>query len=120
MIERRNFMQKYGSVENYLINKLDVDKKLLEEAVVKRPSILRVNLKKLIELVNLLRQNDMKGNGIISHPKIFYFSVETLRERIEILKEYNIPLRINLLTLDQKSFNHTIRKILIQKETKVY
>lgn len=116
--ERWKFLQEHGSVENYLITKLDVDKKFLKEVVTKYPSILRINIKKLIELVNLLRQNDIKGDDILSHPKIFYVSTETLGERIEILKECGIPLRINLLIFDQKNFNHTIQKL--KKEINVY
>jgi len=48
-----------------------VDKKILEETVTKYPRVLRIKLKKVIELVSLLRQNGIRGDDIISHPKIF-------------------------------------------------
>lgn len=106
---RQKLLQEHGSVKNYLINKLDVDEKLLEEAITKDPSILRVRLKKLIELIDVLQQSGITGDDIVSHPKVFYFNVETLRKRIEILKEAGIPLKIssilhNRRTLDQYKF----------------
>lgn len=100
--ERQKLLQEHGSVKNYLINTLNVEKKLLEETITKYPSILRVKFKKLIELLDLLQQNDITGNDIVSHPKIFYFNIETLRKRIEILKENGISPRINLLICEQK------------------
>jgi len=50
-------LQEHGSVKNYLINRLNVDEKLLEEVITTHPSILRVKFKKLIELIDMLRQN---------------------------------------------------------------
>ncbi|XP_011859771.1 PREDICTED: uncharacterized protein LOC105557197 [Vollenhovia emeryi] len=90
--EQQRLLQEHGSVKNYLIDQLNVDEKLLEEVITKRPTILRVKLKKLIKLINVLRQNGITGDDIIRHPKIFYFSTETLCKRIEMLKEADIPL----------------------------
>lgn len=102
---RQKLLEEHGSVKNYLIDKLDVDDKHFEEAVTKYPSILRVKLKKLNDLIDMLRQNDITGDDIVSHPKIVYFNIETLRKRIAILKEAGVPLKITLLMGTQKTFD---------------
>jgi len=102
---RRKLLQEHGSVKNYLINKLDVDEKLLEKAITERPSILRIKLQKLIELIDMLQQNGITGNDIVSHPKILNFNIKTLRERIKILKEAGVPLRCNLITYNESTLN---------------
>lgn len=102
---RRKLLQEYGSVNNYLINKLDVDEKLLEKTITKYPSILRIKFKKLTELIDMLRQNNITGDDIVSHPKIFYFNIETLRQRIETLKEAGIPLKVSLIIRSQRMSN---------------
>lgn len=101
MNDMQKLLQDYGSVKNYLINKLNVDEKLLEKAISKYPSILRIKLKKLTELIDLLLQNNITGDDIVNHPKIFYFNIETLRQRIEILKEVGIPLKVNSIMYHQ-------------------
>lgn len=96
-VERRKFLEEYGSVKNYLINKLDVDEKLCDRVTAKYPSILRIKVKKLLELTDMLRHYDIAGEDIMSHPKIFHFNIETLRKRIELLKANGMPLRIPLI-----------------------
>ncbi|KYN27837.1 hypothetical protein ALC57_02902 [Trachymyrmex cornetzi] len=107
--ERQKLLQKHGSVKNYLINTLNVEEKLLEKAITKYPSILRVKFKKLTELIDLLQQNGITGDDILSRPKIVYFNIETLRKRIEILKENGIPPRINLLICEQKCIDRYVK-----------
>lgn len=103
--ERQKLLQEHGSVKNFLINKLDVDEKLLEETIIKSPFILRVRLKKLIELIDILRQSGITGDDILRHPKVFYFSVETLRKRIEILKKAGLPLKISSILRNQRTLS---------------
>jgi len=107
--ERRKLLQEHGSVKNCLINRLNVDEKLLEEVITKYPSILRVKLKKLIELIDMLRQNGISGDDIVSHPKIFYFKIETLRKRIEMLKENGVSPKIILIMRNQKNLDRYIK-----------
>lgn len=95
--ERQKLLQEHGSFKNYLINTLNVEEKHFEEAITKYPSILRMNFKKLPELIDLLRQNGITSDDIVSHPRILYISINTLRKRIEMLKENNIPPKVNLL-----------------------
>ncbi|XP_077258479.1 transcription termination factor, mitochondrial-like [Temnothorax americanus] len=102
---RRKLLQEHGSVKNFLLDQLDVDKKLLEEVITKHPSILRVKFKKVIELIDVLRQNGITGNDIITHPRVFYFNTETLRKRIQILKEAGIPLRISLILRNRRTLD---------------
>lgn len=114
---RQKLLQEYGSVKNYLINKLDVDEKLLEKAISKYPSILRVKLKKLTELVDMLQQNGITGDDIINHPKVFYFNIETLRRQIEILKEAGIPLKISSIIYKQRTLDRHKRKSYDSKKS---
>ena len=100
--EQQKLLQEHGSVKDYLINILNVEEKLLEEAITKYPSILRMKFKKLIKLIDLLQQNGITNDDIVNHPKIFYFNIETLRKRIEILKENGILPRITLLMYEQR------------------
>ncbi|XP_018344827.1 PREDICTED: uncharacterized protein LOC108750086 isoform X2 [Trachymyrmex septentrionalis] len=106
--ERQKLLQKHGSVKNYLINTLNVEEKLLEKAITKYP-ILRVKFKKLIELIDLLKQNGITGDDIISHPKIFFFNITTLHKRIAKLKENGIPPRINLLMYSKKIMDQYVK-----------
>ncbi|KYM94897.1 hypothetical protein ALC62_14492 [Cyphomyrmex costatus] len=107
--ERQKLLQEHGSVKNYLNNVLNVKEKLLEEAITKYPSILRVKLKKLMELIDLLQQSGITGDDVVSHPKIFYFNVETLRKRIAMLKENGIPPRITLLICKQRIIDRYVK-----------
>lgn len=94
---QRNLLEKYGSVQNYLINKLNVDEKLLKEAITKKPSILQKNLRKLNELIDLLQENGITVDDMVKQPDIFYFHIKTLRQVIDILKEDGVPLRVSSL-----------------------
>ncbi|KYM81393.1 hypothetical protein ALC53_08161 [Atta colombica] len=107
--ERQKLLQEHGSVKNYLINTLNVEEKLLEEAITKYPSILRMKFKKLIKLIDLLQQNGITSDDIVNHPKIFYFNIETLRKRIKILKENGIPPRISLLMYEQRIIDQYVK-----------
>ncbi|XP_036148718.1 transcription termination factor, mitochondrial isoform X2 [Monomorium pharaonis] len=109
IIARRNLVEKYGSIKNYLLDQLNVDEKILDAAIAKYPSILRINVKKLKKLINLLRQNGITSNDIVSHPKIFHFKVETLRERIERLKKDDIPLTINLIMCNRRTLERHVK-----------
>ncbi|KAL6261064.1 hypothetical protein P5V15_008591 [Pogonomyrmex californicus] len=94
---RREILQEYGNIKNYLIKKLDVDEELIEKIITKYPSILRINIIKLSEVIDILRQNGFTGDEIIRSHSILYFKPETIYKRIEMLKESGITPRIILL-----------------------
>ncbi|KAL0123695.1 hypothetical protein PUN28_005896 [Cardiocondyla obscurior] len=94
---RQKLLQEHGSVKSYLIHKLHVDERLFEKTVAKYPSILRIKLTKLSNLIDMLQQNGITGDDMLNHPKVFHYSIETLRNRIETLKEAGIPLKINVI-----------------------
>lgn len=106
---RQKLLQEHGSVKNYLLKKLNIDEKLFNNTITKYPSILRINLKKLIELIDMLQQNGITSDDIINHPKIFYFNIKTLGKRIEILKKNDIPLRISLIMHNQRTLERRVK-----------
>ncbi|XP_029178831.1 transcription termination factor, mitochondrial [Nylanderia fulva] len=106
---QREILQEHPDVKEYLINRLNVDQKLLEKAITKWPSILRVNIRKINQLINLMQQNGIMGDEIVRYPRIFYFNTETIRKRIEMLKEAGLSPKISLLTYSQKDLNEYIK-----------
>lgn len=112
-------MQEHQDVKEYLIHKLNVDKKLLEEAIAKRPTILRVNIVKIDQLIDLLKQNGITGKDILRHPRIFYFNTETLRKRIEMLKKNCLLPKVTIITYSQKDLEGYIKYKLHKYENKI-
>lgn len=109
---QREILQEYPDVKEYLINKLNVDEKLFEKAITKWPFILRVNVSKISELINLLQQNGIMGDEIIRYPRVFYFNTETLHKRIEMLKKAGLSPKVSLLTYSQKDLDEYIKNKL--------
>lgn len=111
-IQRNNvkssLMRNYSSVNEFLMNKLKVDEEMLNLAIMKSPSILRVNLLKLNQLINILHQNGITSNEILLHIRIFYFNMETIQNRINILKKEGLVLRLAVLVLAEKSFERYV------------
>ncbi len=64
-------MQHYGNVSDYLQNKLKIDDEMLNSAVQKVPNILRVNIAKLDQLINILHQNGITSDEILQCARIF-------------------------------------------------
>lgn len=106
---QREILQEHKDVKGYLIDKLNVDKKLLEEAIAKRPTILRVNVLKIDQLIDLLQQNGITSKEIIRHPRVFYFNTETLRKRIELLKKVGLLPKVTVITYSQKDLESYIK-----------
>lgn len=106
---RREILQDHQDVKKYLIDKLNVDEKLLEEAIAKLPTILRINVLKLNQLIDLLQQNGFMGDEILRHPRVFYFNTETLRKKIERLKEVGLRPKVTLLVYSQKDLDEYIK-----------
>lgn len=115
---QREILQEHQDVKGYLIDKLNVDKKLLEEAIAKRPTILRVNVQKINQLIDLLQQNGITGKEIIRHPRVFYFNTETLRKRIEMLKKVGLLPRVTVITYSHKDLEDYIKYKLHKNENK--
>lgn len=106
---QREVLQDYQDVKKYLIDKLNVDEKLFEEVIAKWPTILRVNVQKLNQLIDLLQQNDIRGDEILRHPRVFYFNTETLRKKIEMLKEVGLTPKVALIIYSQKDLDEYIK-----------
>lgn len=110
---QREILQEHPDVKEYLINKLNVsDEKLFEKAITKWPSILRVNIRKINELIDMLQQNGIMGDEIIRYPRVFYFNTETLHKRIEMLKNAGLSPKVSLLTYSQKDLDEYIKNKL--------
>ncbi|XP_020285697.1 transcription termination factor, mitochondrial [Pseudomyrmex gracilis] len=97
------------SVKEYLVKKLNISEQTLEKTSKKWPSVLRVNVHKLDQLISMLQQYGIKGDEIIRYPRVFFFNLETLRERLEILRAAKLIPKVNLLTYSRKSFDKYVR-----------
>jgi len=113
-------LQEHKDVKGYLIDKLNVDEKLLEEAIAKRPTILRVNVLKIDQLIDLLQQNGITSKEILRQSRIFYFNTETLRKRIEMLKNVGLLPKITILMYSQKDLEDYIKDKLHKIENKKF
>ncbi|XP_072762362.1 transcription termination factor, mitochondrial-like isoform X2 [Anoplolepis gracilipes] len=108
--QEREVLQEYQDVQEYLINKLNVDEKLLEKAVAKSPTILRVNIRKINQVIDLLQQNGIMGDEILRHARVFFFNTKTLHKRIEMLKEAGLLPKVTVITLSQKDLDEYINR----------
>lgn len=110
----RDVLKPHTNVRDFLISKLNVDEDVLDKAIEKSPQLLRVQVPKLDQVINILQENGLTGDKIIRYPRVFYYSKETLCKRLETLREAGIPPRVNLITFDQSSFdiyvNYNMRK----------
>lgn len=105
---KRDIMRNYSSVNEFLISKLKVDEEMLNLAITKSPSILRVNLLKLSQLIDVLHQNGITSNEILRHVRIFYFNMETIQNRINILKKEGLVPKLVVLVLAEQSFERYV------------
>lgn len=81
---------------------------ILHAAIKKWPGILRVHVSKLDQIINMLHQHGICSKTMLRYGSIFYFNTETIRKRIEIIKNENLNLRLNLLTLGEKQFDQYV------------
>lgn len=104
-------MQQCENVKEYLQHKLKVHEEILNSAVKKTPGVLRVNIAKLDQLIDMLHQNGITSDEILRHSRIFYFSIETIQNRIEILKKADLPLNLAVLTQAERIFDQYVKMI---------
>lgn len=109
----RDLMQNCKNINEYLQNKLKVDEETLNLAVTKTPSILRVNIVKLDQLIDILHQNGITSEEILRYDKIFYSSVETVQNRIKILKNEGLLPNLAVLIKADRIFNRCVKIINI-------
>lgn len=110
---KRSLMQQYNNISEYLQNKLKVDEETLNLAVKKEPSILRINIGKLNQLIDILHQNGITSNEILQNARIFYFNIETIQNRIKTLKEKGLFPNLVILTQAQRVFDRYVKMIKI-------
>lgn len=102
-------MQHYTDVNEFLLSKLKVKREDLKILTSKWPSILRVHPKKLNTLITMLHQNGVTSTEIIQMGGLlFYFNLETIQRRIEILNEKNMTVKIPTLKLSEKLFDEYV------------
>jgi len=102
-------MQHYENVSDYLQNKLKVDEEMLNLTIKKIPGILRVNIAKLDQLIDLLHQNGITSDEILRHARIFYFNIATVQNRIEILRKEGFVLNLAVLTQAEQVFEQYVK-----------
>lgn len=90
------------------MSKLNVDEERLNRAVVKSPGILRVNLMKLNRLINILHKNGITSDEILQNIRIFYFNIETVENRIKVMKKERLVPRLAVLVVDERSFERYV------------
>jgi len=109
---REQEILKGKSVKQYLIDKLNTDEAKFEEKLKTNPTILTINILKMNEIINILHQNGITNDDLLNNLRIFTRKVETIRKRIEILKEANIPLKIYIFMHTQKMFDNYMKQKL--------
>lgn len=105
-------MQQCENVSEYLQNKLKVHEEMLNLAVKKTPGVLRVNIAKLDQLIDILHQNGITSDEILRHARVFYFSIETVQNRIEILKKTGLLPNLAVLTQAERIFDQYVKMIM--------
>nr|XP_012226100.1 PREDICTED: uncharacterized protein LOC105674401 [Linepithema humile] len=107
-IAERDLLGPHKNVRDFLISKLNADENSLDKAIIKAPLLLRVNVHQLNEVIHMLQENGITNDKILCYPRIFHHNKESLRQRLEILREAGIPPRINLLIFGQKYFDRCV------------
>lgn len=97
------------NVRKYLQNKLKVDEEIFNLAVKKNPSILQMDIMKLNQLINILQQNGITSNKILLYTQVFNFNIETIQNRIEIMKKENLHPNLALLIRSEQMFNEYVK-----------
>jgi len=108
-ITQRDLLEPHKNVRDFLISKLNVDENVFDKAMIKAPHLLRVNVQQLNEVIYMLQKNGITSDEILRYPRIFHHNKETLRKRLDILKEVDIPPRVNLLIFGQKCFDRYVK-----------
>lgn len=106
-------MQQCNNVNEYLQTKLGVDEETLDLAVEREPGILRVNIRKLDQLIDMLHQNGITSNEILRYARIFYFNIETIQNRLETLKKEDLFPDLSILIQAERVFNRYVKIIEI-------
>jgi len=101
---KHNLLRNHETVNEFLMRKLQINEKTLDLALTKWSKILRVNLTKLDRLINMLHHNGITSDEILQYEKIFYFNVETVRNRLEILKNENFTPKLSVLVYSESQF----------------
>ncbi|XP_011336238.1 transcription termination factor, mitochondrial isoform X2 [Ooceraea biroi] len=102
---KQEVLQHHQSVKYYLISKLGTDEEALESALKKYPNILRVNVVKIDEVINILQYHGITSDDILNNARIFFFKIKTLRKRIDTFKESGLPLKLSVFTYSQQQFD---------------
>jgi len=97
-------MRYHKNVNEYIINKFDVDKHIVDMAVAKSPNILQIDLIKLNKMMNLLKENGFTSNEVFQHGRILFFNTTNIQNRIIILKEIDVRVRLPLLACNMTTF----------------
>lgn len=104
-----HYLLQDDNISQYLLNKLNINEKDLQNFITKWPNILRINPRKLDKIITILYKNYITSNEIMqSGAQIFFFSQDTIQKRVEILNEKNIFVRIPVLKLSNKLFERYV------------
>lgn len=104
-----NLLRKYGNISKFLLSKLDIDENDLEILITKCPGILQISPVKLNKLILMLHKNGITSNEIIQKGgSIFYFNAKTIQNRINILNQENIRVKLLTLKLSEKMFKRYV------------
>lgn len=90
------------------MRKLKIDETTLNLALTKWPKILRINLTKLDRLISILHNNGITSDEILQYERILYFNVETMQNRLEILKKENLTPKVPVLMCSEEQFKQYV------------
>ncbi|XP_014469582.1 PREDICTED: uncharacterized protein LOC106741783 [Dinoponera quadriceps] len=113
--KKSRLLQSHRNIKGYLMHKLNADEDDIEEFLDKWPLTIKVDILKIEKFINMLHEYGFTNYEILTHGRIFHFKINTIRDRIETLKEANIIPKITILMFSNKCFNdfvlsHTTEK----------
>lgn len=106
---KHKLLRNHETVSEYLMRILKIDETTLDLALTKWPQILRISLTKLNRLIKLLHQYGITSSEILQHERIFYFNIETVKNRLEILKKENLVPKLPTLISSEQQFKQYVK-----------
>lgn len=107
--EKDKLREFYPTNEIYLMHKLNIDEETMKKFQEKWPLAVKVNIMKLKLMFDMLHQYGFTNNDIMTHGRIVHFKIETLRERLEVLKRAGLTRKLTVILFSKKDFDDFVR-----------
>lgn len=116
--ERKNhLLHSHRNIKGYLMHRLKADEDVMEKFLNKWKFVQNVNILKIEEFINILHEYGFTNNDILTHGRIFNFKIDSIRMRLEVLKDVGLPLKITAVLFSQKCFDEYVKYHLTLKQS---